>query len=92
MADSADIVTVERSSELRRVDLDPEPFLGFGEGLRVEAGGAFLEHADHQRLDAARGRRVGGIAGVEADRELGDRHGVALRIIDRDARWPRWCG
>ena len=66
------------------LDIRAQPFLGLGDLLRIQRRGAFVEHRHDHRLQAARIGRVGGIAGVERQRQLGHRHGGALRILQFD--------
>ena len=90
LADSADMVTVERSSEPPVSMLRAEPLLRLGDLLRSQASRAFVEHRHDHRLQPARVRRVGGIAGIERQRQLGHRHRGALRILQLDAVRQAW--
>lgn len=66
----------------RAVDLGAEAFLRFGEGDRILARRAFVHQAEHQRLGAERIVRIGGIAGIEAHRDLHRRYRGPAREDD----------
>eukprot|EP01136_Pigoraptor_vietnamica_P016953 Opistho-1_new@61460 len=67
------------------VDLRAQPLLRFGKGDRIEARRALVHQAEHQRLGAQCIVRIGGIARVEAHRDIDRRHRRAPRENDLDA-------